>query len=536
MMAPEARYETLLKLAAGGMATVYVGTVRGALGFRQLVAIKKPHPHLLADPEYKRELIAEARLASMIHHANVVDVRDVEVIGDSVSLVMDYIEGASLGDLLVAASKGGPKVTPGVAVRIVLDALAGLHAAHELTDERGRPVGLVHRDISPQNILVGTDGVSRVTDFGVAKFARKGGPSTTEGSLKGKLAYMAPEYLRGETIDRAFDVFAMGVVLWEALTGKRLFRGEHEADTLQKVLYQPAPAVSTIAPEMAALDPVIEAALSKDRASRFTNAAAMAAALEQAARSAGMVAGYTDVAALVRAAAGADLEERRSLLRLRLAKEPSVASLFTGVTAPELPSTEPAPAPPPTQAAPTIVAPPPITTLEVPAAPQPPVAASTLRSEGSGPRLAAAPVASTLPSPVQAPEAIGSDPGFTVEPSLRAYGVTDVIEPRLPPKRGWIFVASALLLAAAAGTTLYFFKIRTAPPSTAASTATSTASATASSTSTASSTPTSTPTSTARPSTPTPTTKPTARPPATAKAPTPKPTGSSGPPPNPYAN
>ena len=226
------RYDTILKIAAGGMATVYVGTVRGALGFRQLVALKKPHPHLLADDSYRSELIAEARLASMIHHANVVDVRDVEAEGDSIVLVMDYIEGASLGDLLVAASRAGKRVPTRVIVRIVLDALAGLGAAHDLVDERGRTVGLVHRDISPQNILVGVDGSTRVTDFGVAKFKRRNNESS-DGSLKGKIAYMAPEYLRGEKIDRRFDIFATGVVLWEgsriASTLPRRQRGRHDA-------------------------------------------------------------------------------------------------------------------------------------------------------------------------------------------------------------------------------------------------------------------------------------------------------------------
>ena len=321
------RYETILKLASGGMATVYVGTVRGALGFRQLVAIKKPHPHLVGNPEFRRELMAEAQLASMIHHANVVDVRDVEVEKDSISLVMDYIEGASLGELLVAASKGIAAFPPAVAVRIVLDACAGLHAAHELTDDKGRFIGLVHRDVSPQNILVGTDGVARVTDFGIAKIARKQA-NTEEGQLKGKLAYMAPEYLRGEPIDRRFDVFGMGVVLWEALTGKRLFRGDHEAETLQRVLSYRAPPVSSIVREATpSLDHVVSAAVEKNREDRFQTAAAMGAARETAAREAGLLASHTDVAALVRAAVGADLEERRTLIRARMAMEPAIASV-----------------------------------------------------------------------------------------------------------------------------------------------------------------------------------------------------------------
>jgi eukaryotic-like serine/threonine-protein kinase len=322
------RYETLFQLARGGMATVYVGTVRGALGFRQVVAIKRPHDHLLSDPDFKRDLLTEARLASLLHHANVVDVRDVDEDGEQLSLIMDYVEGASLGELLQNGLSGGPKVSAGVAVRAILDACAGLHAAHELTDERGRPVQLVHRDISPQNLLVGLDGVTRVADFGVAKVDRRSG-GTTDGHLKGKLAYMAPEYLRGEPIDRRFDIFAMGVVLWEALTGQRLFRGEHEADTLRRVLDHPAPPVSQVAPEVGAgLDAIVETALNKPREHRFENAAAMGAALEASARAAGLVASHREVADLVRASVGAKLEERRVLIRQRLASEPSVLSVF----------------------------------------------------------------------------------------------------------------------------------------------------------------------------------------------------------------
>ena len=323
------RYDTILKLASGGMATVWIGTVRGALGFRQLVAIKKPHPHLLGDERFRSEIVAEARLASMIHHANVVDVRDVEIDGDSISLVMDYIEGASLGELIIAAAATGKPLPARVAVRIAVDTLAGLHAAHELVDERDRPVGLVHRDVSPQNILVGVDGIARVADFGVAKFARKNMASTSDGSLKGKLAYMAPEYLRGEAIDRRFDVFALGVVLWEALTGERCFRRTNEAETLQALLsHEPAP-ISQMAPELGtALDGILACALAKARDDRFQNAAAMAAALESTAGAAQLIAGHVEVAATVKALAGRAIDERRALVRAKLANEPSVASLL----------------------------------------------------------------------------------------------------------------------------------------------------------------------------------------------------------------
>jgi serine/threonine-protein kinase len=398
------RYDTIIKLAAGGMATVWVGTVRGALGFRQLVAIKKPHPHLLDDPSFRSELVAEARLASMIHHANVVDVRDVEIEGTSISLVMDYIEGASLGEVLVAASRRGERVAPRVCVRIALDALAGLHAAHELVDERGRPVGLVHRDVSPQNVIVGTDGNARVADFGVAKFARKNMQSTSEGSLKGKLAYMAPEYVKGQTIDRRFDVFAMGVVLWEAVCGKRCFRGENEAETMSRVLTHEPEAVSKTAPAAAALDPVISCALAKSRDERFQNAAAMAAALEAAAGAAGLLGSHSEVAAALKELMGDAIEERRALVRSKLANEPSVASLM-GV-----PSLEAAPA----------------TQVDVPA---------TVTTAGPTPRMPGAPTkAPSTPEMPGAPKRPTTQPSPVADPNVRPTPQGVVVAPPTEPE------------------------------------------------------------------------------------------------------
>jgi serine/threonine-protein kinase len=297
------------------MATVFLGSLEGALGFRQLVAIKRPHPHLLEDPGFRDALLREARLAAGIHHANVVDVRDVEIVGDAVQLVMDYIEGASLGDLVRTCAREGRPFHPAVAVRVVLDACAGLHAAHELTDDAGRPLGLVHRDVSPQNVLVGVDGVARVTDFGIAKCIETSDPGTSRESLKGKVGYMAPEYVRGEEVDRRADVFALGVVLWEALAGKRLFRGQSDAETLERVLSLTVPPVSDASPELAPLDAAVARALHRDPAMRFATTEAMAHDLELAAAPRGLVAGAPDVGRFVRETLGPRLEERRRALR-----------------------------------------------------------------------------------------------------------------------------------------------------------------------------------------------------------------------------
>jgi serine/threonine-protein kinase len=324
------RYKTILKLASGGNATVWIGAVRGSFGFRQLVAIKKPHPHLLEDPSLRAELLAEARLASLIQHANVVDIRDVNREGDDFSLVMDYIEGASLHELLVTAVKRGKRVPPRVVIRIVLDACAGLHAAHELKDERNRPIGLVHRDVSPQNILIGLDGIARVADFGIAKFKRRNAESTGGRLIKGKLAYMAPEYVNGQPIDRRLDIFALGAVLWEGLAWTRCFRGANDAETLKRITSWTPPPISQTVPGLGPeLDQVVAMALAKSRDDRFETAAALANALATAAGAVNEIADHAEVAESVTELVGKTLDERRAIVRASLAGEPSIASMFT---------------------------------------------------------------------------------------------------------------------------------------------------------------------------------------------------------------
>ena len=308
--ASASRYDVLAKIASGGMATVFVGALKGGGGLRHLVALKRPHQHLLDDPGFRESLLAEANVASGIRHANVVSVREIERLGDSIQLVMDYVEGASLGQLLVHAAKSGPPVPVGVALRIVLDASAGLEALHELTDDAGKKLGFVHRDVSPQNILVGVDGVARITDFGLAKCAETSEQPTTKGTLKGKLGYMAPEYIRSKPIDARADVFAMGIVAWEALAGKRLFRGESDADTIERVLtaevLPPSSVASGLTPE---IDAAVLRALERLPEARFPTIRVFADAIGAAARE--KIAPATEVGAVVRESMGGELAARR---------------------------------------------------------------------------------------------------------------------------------------------------------------------------------------------------------------------------------
>jgi serine/threonine-protein kinase len=321
------RYELLTKIASGGMATVYVGRLRAAAGVFRLVAIKRAHAHLVENPVFKRMLVDEAQLAARLHHPNVVAVLDVEDLGGELRLVMDYVEGASLADMMARSHDAERRLPARVALRVALDACAGLHAAHELCDEDGKLIGLVHRDVSPHNILVGLDGVGRLSDFGIAKQA-EGGVSTTTGALKGKLGYMAPEYVEEGRLDARSDVFALGVVVWEALAGQKLFRGTSEVDTLKRIVATKVPPLSSVAPWVGVrLDDVLACALARSPDDRFGNAQAFAVALETAARKDDLIASAAEVGACVRELCGAALDKRRAQIRERTAPirhEPTV--------------------------------------------------------------------------------------------------------------------------------------------------------------------------------------------------------------------
>jgi serine/threonine-protein kinase len=306
-----------VKIASGATATVYLARTRGKVG--RLVAVKRAHPHLVDDRGAREALLAEARVAARVHHANVAAVHEVEETDDDVLLVMDWIEGASLAELLDLAVDGGQRIDAPVALRIALDVCAGLSAVHELRDDDGRPMGLVHRDVSPQNVLVGVDGVARLTDFGLARLVRRAELSRTTGTVQGKVAYVAPEVVEGGAHDVRSDLFALGVVAWEALTGRRLFRGANEADTLRRVLNGRVPPVSEHVPAIGPdVDAAIAAALDRDPALRPESVEAFAGALEAAARREGLLGTARDVGAHVRARCGQRLVERRRLLAAAL--------------------------------------------------------------------------------------------------------------------------------------------------------------------------------------------------------------------------
>ena len=274
------RYAMCAEIAAGGMATVHLGKLLGPVGFSRVVAIKALHPQFARDPDFLSMFLDEARLAGRVRHPNVVSVFDVVAREGELYLIMDYVPGDTLARLARFARVAGQSVPLPIAVAILIGALEGLHAAHEARDEHGNPLGIVHRDISPQNILVGTDGAARILDFGVAKAVGRM-QTTRNDQLKGKLAYMAPEQLRRGPIDRTTDIYAASIVLWELLTGLRLYQGDSEIDTFHLALEGQVRAPSAERAEVpAVLDAIVAQGLARQASDRFSTARAMAQALE----------------------------------------------------------------------------------------------------------------------------------------------------------------------------------------------------------------------------------------------------------------
>jgi serine/threonine-protein kinase len=276
------RYTLHSRIAAGGMASVYLGSLTGAADFSRMVAIKRMHPQFAADSEFIQRFRSEAWLNSRLVHPNIVQTLDVVEWGDELLLVMEYIHGVTLGALCGDARAAGRRLPCGIATGILVQVLHGLHAAHIATDDDGRTLGIVHRDFTPQNIIVSRDGQAKVLDFGIAR-ARAHVPITAVGQVAGKYGYLAPEQIVAKDVDQRTDIFAAGIVLWEALTGERLFREPNlsEPSVISLVLTKAVPPpsqVNSIVPP--ALDEIVLRALIRDPEQRFATAREMALALE----------------------------------------------------------------------------------------------------------------------------------------------------------------------------------------------------------------------------------------------------------------
>ena len=308
------KYRLLGELGRGGMAHVFLAMATGPARFSKLVVVKEIQASLAHEPEFVTMFLDEARLAARLNHPNVVQTNEVGQEDYRFYMVMEYLEGQSFRTVLRRIGRGpDAPLTLGMKLRVVCDALAGLHHAHDLTDFVGQPLGVVHRDVSPHNIFVTYSGQVKVLDFGIAK-AFDSVTTTSTGVLKGKVAYMAPEHARGDRVDRRADVYAAGIVLWECVTGERLFQDQPQVAILNKLLSGDLPRIRDVAPD---IDPRLEAIISKALAyrpdDRYPTAAAFAADIEDMLRAQGDMSTNREIGVLVE---GAFVKERARITQL----------------------------------------------------------------------------------------------------------------------------------------------------------------------------------------------------------------------------
>mgnify|MGYP006287289579 CR=1 FL=1 len=275
------RYELLMEMGMGGMASLYLARLKGPESFQKLLAIKRIHSQLARQQSFINMFLDEARIAALIHHPNVATTFDMGSVDGSYYIAMEYVHGHNLGEILRESARAKKSLPWAYAAHIVANAAKGLHAAHELKNSEGEPLDVVHRDVSPQNILVSYDGHVKVVDFGVA-YAAERLVHTSTGTVKGKTAYMSPEQIRAKPLDRRSDVFALGIVLFEAVCMRRLFKSESDAATMMRVVEAQVPSVKEIrssAPLL--LDKIVQKALAKDPDQRYATAGDLADDLEE---------------------------------------------------------------------------------------------------------------------------------------------------------------------------------------------------------------------------------------------------------------
>lgn len=316
------RYELLFRIAAGGMAEVYAARVLGEAGFQKLVAVKRMLPTLADDPEFVTMFLDEARVAANISSPHVVQTLDLGRDSEgALFIVMELVVGVPLSRVMREAAKVKRAVPVAMAVELIAQAALGLHAAHEATTPLGDPLHIVHRDVSPQNILVGVDGRARITDFGVARAVMRMS-HTRAGQVKGKFAYCAPEQLRSESIDRRADLFALGVVAWEVMAAQRLFVADHPMATMERVTSMPIPSLHGIRPKVPqAVSDIVDRMLERDPDARPATGAEVARALREAAQDAGLqLPAVTDVSRFVKAAGGPALAKMRRNIEVGLSR------------------------------------------------------------------------------------------------------------------------------------------------------------------------------------------------------------------------
>lgn len=312
------RYTLCGEIAAGGMASVYFARMEGTGGFAKSIAVKRLHPQFAQDPDFRSMILDEARLAARIRHPNVVSPIDVIDLEDEVLLAMEYVHGQALSRLIRAAAGAGQPTTVPLCASVMVGMLHGLHAAHTAKDDRGVPLGIVHRDISPHNVIVGVDGITRVIDFGIAK-AKTSSEATQAGMVKGKVPYLAPEQLDGRQATIATDVYASALVMWEMLVGRRLFDADYDHAIVALILRGNVEPPSTFVDVPPEIDAIVMKGMAREPEARFASARDMALAIENVVS----LANPSHVGAWVERFAEADLRKRAEKLA-RLEALPSV--------------------------------------------------------------------------------------------------------------------------------------------------------------------------------------------------------------------
>lgn len=424
------RYEIIERLGAGGMAEVFLAVRHGAAGFARAVAVKRILPQYGDKPEFIRMLQREAAIAAMMHHPNCVQVNELEEADGQYFVSMELLFGVSVTQLRRLALERERHLPVAVAVRVAADAAHALHHVHTLDDGTGNPLGIVHRDISPQNLFVTERGLTKVLDFGIAKAMEVLDQQTRTGVLMGKAAYMAPEQVRASAVDARCDVWALGVTLWELLTGRDLFRRPALHDTLDAIATAPIPPPSSLRPSLPSeVDRVVLGMLRRDRVERTPSAAAVARALDTVLSSL-PGAGYGAVSDLVREVASEEIAQLKAIAAS--ARKQSVAPSMT----------------PPSSPAAAIAAAP-------GSSPRPPIPASETRPEGK--RTPSA-FAETLVAPLAARERTPS--ASLVRSRDTAAAPAPVVAPPARPRSRFWIDAVALAVGGALGAVAYQLLVR----------------------------------------------------------------------------
>lgn len=338
------KYQLIRKLATGGMAEVFLAKASGPLGFEKHLVVKRILPHLAEDPQFVEMFLSEAKLAARLNHANIVQIFDFGMEGDSYFIAMEYVDGVDLRTLKRRAFHQGTPIAFPVCARLIAMACEGLAYAHELTDpETHRPLRLIHRDISPDNIFASKTGGLKILDFGIAK-ASNAGHRTQSGVLKGKVPYMAPEYLMGEGIDGRIDIYALGVVLFELVTGHRPYRSDNDVRLIHAVLNEPLPDIRRFrqgVPEQ--LVQITSRALAKDRNKRYGTCREFQTDLERFLYLYSDPVGAAQIASFVQELSGTPPTAESTGESIPTTPEPRLLLEISGMEAPQSATTRPEP-------------------------------------------------------------------------------------------------------------------------------------------------------------------------------------------------